>query len=260
MVGDSCPTHRGPHRTVDVTVSLAGACEKVPDYPIIPLHLSIKPYPFRVFDAELYRNTAGYCTGDDEVSRAVIAQGRWEGYETSLALDILTTAKRGWMLDIGSHVGWYSTIAAKCGHSVLAYDADAEHLEALMWNTLHHPVTPYHCWIDENTAPLHSPFGTIHLVKIDLEGHEPHALRMIWPLLDHVRFIMMEVSPEFSAQGDVISPLHERGFDAYVIPDKGYPHTFAEPIRETMANPWIWGIDAIERQCSMLFVNTGMWP
>lgn len=262
---DRCEYHIG-HIVAEAVMDLDGACEAVPDYPVIPPHLCLPPRPFFVFNAAKYCEP-GYCTGDDEVSRALLLQSRWEGFETSVALDILSHTPPAWMLDIGSHVGWYSTIAARLGHSVIAFDADSEHLALLRRNTNRSdgggsilPVEPIHCWIDETTTPMTSPFGGIRLVKIDVEGHERDAIAMIEPLLDRVDFILMEGSPEFANQGDIVGPLWARGFEVYVVPDKGYAGTFAEPIRETMAFPFDYPRQALTSQRTLLFINTRRVP
>lgn len=247
---DRCATH-GSHTIYRATMDLDGACAAVPDYPVIPPRLCLAPVPFLVFDASLYCEP-DYCTGDDEVSRALMAGQRWEGFETSVALDILSATTRAWMLDIGSHVGWYSTIAARLGHSVIAFDADKEHLELLARNTRGYPVTPTHCWIDENTRPINSPHGAIRLVKIDLEGHECNAIRMIEPLLPRVEYVLVELSPEFSIQGPVVESMRDHGFSPYLVPDKGYRGTFAEPLAETLTFPLT---DALKSQRTVLFVN-----
>lgn len=255
VIEDKCATHER-HDYAIANMSLSGPCEAVPDYPVIPERLSLPDYPFWVFDAAQYCEP-GYCTGDDELSRSVLAQSRWEGFETSLVLDILTDTNRAWVLDIGSHVGWYSTIAARLGHNVLAFDADREHLHLLRMNTRGDnyalPVESIHCWIDADTPKMTSPpRGHIRLVKIDLEGSERHAIRMIEPMLHRVDYVLMEVSPEFD-QGDVITPLAEYGFEAFIVPTKGYEGPFSEPRLETGQYP-LRSIGPVQR--SVLFART----
>lgn len=226
LCGAGHPTH--DRRTIEVTLS--GPCDAVPDYPAIPQWLE-QHFLLSVYDWEKYEGVPMYCSGNDSVSQAIALQGVWEGFETLLAMDILGDARiaPSVMVDLGSHVGWYSIIAASFGYEVLAVDGDRENLELLnqssRWNGFYNLITTSHGWIGPETTPL-SPGPRIRLLKADVEGAEDEVLRICDPLFREglIDFAFFEVSPEFSDHYPAtVQSVLDHGYDAYLIPDKGTP-------------------------------------
>lgn len=254
---DRCDAGHGEHDRLNVDVKLG---ERVlADCPAAPVGLS---FWFQVFDADKFSIPA-YCTGDDELSRSVTAQGVWEPWETALVTDILATdpdaSNDSIVLDLGSHVGWYSTIAAVMGFDVLAVDADREHIDVLAMNAalnqVSERVTAVRGWIDATKPPL--PAGQrVRLVKIDVENAERFAVQMLERLLasGDIDYLLIELTPEFghdwlSAVGD----LALAGYDGYRIPTKGDDVDAFErdPLGVTMSRPLT--VDTVTSQCSALF-------
>lgn len=191
-----CETHGEPHQRITVASALG---------------------PMLVFDADRYRDTPGYCVGDDEVSRSFALYGTWEVRNARIFEDAVAEHP-GIVLDIGCHVGWYSRIARWLNRDVIAFDAVTEHIEMCKANAP--GVHAMQMWFDEHTGTLPvAGAPEIAAVKMDIEGAEQHALRMIEPLIDagNVATILMEVSPVFNdSYPAVVRSLFERGYQAEV--------------------------------------------
>ena len=216
---------------------------------------------FTVFDADTYQGVDGYCVGDDELSRSVLAHGVWEPWETAVALDILSTSDPGVVFDFGAHVGWYTILAATVGRDVVAVDADREHVDVLdatvAANTLDDWVHVARGWVDESTVAL-PPGGQVRFAKSDLEGGDLAAVSALRPLLEAglVDYLLIEVSPEFGdGWMDVVGQLGAVGYAGFVVPTKGDDlDTFeADPLTVTLGRPLDVGL--VEVQTSVLFTR-----
>lgn len=184
------------------------------------------PFPFTCFPAETYRDTEGWCAGDDDVSRTLLLYGQWEREATALVLPVLDGG--GLVLDVGCHIGWYAIQAARAGHATLCVAADPEHLRVLGINAERNDVADLvvGClgWIDADTRPVPPlPDGLrVTLAKVDIEGNDVHAITALWPLIaaglvDH---ILCEVSPVFSpGYPEMVDRLLAAGYDATLIPE-----------------------------------------
>lgn len=222
-----CEAGHFTHALKRKRISLHGTTA-VPDYPPFAEKYGID-FDLYVFDAALYANTQGYCTGDEEVSRSIDAQGVWEGFETLLTLDLLSVRPEGVVVDIGCNVGWYTILAATRGHQVLAVDADFENVAAT-WrsvtdNGLDHLVTLTRGWVSSKKGQVSDrDVPDIAVMKIDIEGMEPEAIEVFWPAIaaDKVHAILMEVSPNFSSYGAVMKRFTATGWMMSPIPDKGF--------------------------------------
>lgn len=156
----------------------------------------------RVFDAPAYKDTHGYCPGDDDVSRTLIVAEQWEPVESKMFCEVLRNTP-GAVLDIGAHIGWYSMIAALDGRDVFAFEAVSEHIDLWHVNTSGLPSNARiaQAWID-GSVPILPVEGApdIAIAKIDLEGNDGWAIAMLSKLIDagNVANILMEVSPTFN--------------------------------------------------------------
>lgn len=208
---DCCPTHGGPHETITVTANGP-----------------FGPFPIEVFDPEEYRDTEGYCTGDDEVSRGICAAGVWEKYGTALVGQVLSKGGPGILvIDLGSHLGWYSVLAAQAGFGVLAVDADLEHLDLLARNLpegTHAELA--RGWIDADTPVLKADDAPrVRLLKIDLEGEETAAVHVCSDLLakQRVMYALIEFSPIFGTDAPaLVDEVRGYGYRAFVMPELGF--------------------------------------
>jgi hypothetical protein len=213
------------------------------DVPSIPERLAMS-LSFHVYNWRNYFKTVGsnetiplyedYCTGQDIISYCIDQQGLWEGYETLLLLDLLNedAAERGdVVLDFGSHIGWYTTIAAISGFRVAAIDASAENLAMVRKNALENRVADkvftYRAWLQggEPLLPMHEE--QVQLIKCDVEGAERYVARMCRPLFAgrKVKYMLMEISPTFNdTYPDIVEMIANCGYGVYQVPGKGFAH------------------------------------
>lgn len=190
------------------------------------LQVQTRVGPMEVFNWELYKDFAGYCTGQDDVSRTLINQGHWEPVESQIVRDVLMLGDRAMgIIDVGAHIGWYSIMAAKMNYAVMAFEGDAENCAVLKRNAkLNHcadKISIYNWWIDASHPPINPEDK--HFVKMDIEGNERYAVAMFAPLLRHggANYVLMEVSPIFKpGYPRVVAQMQEWGYEAYRLPDK----------------------------------------
>ena len=182
-----------------------------------------------------------YCPAQDVISRAIDIEGTWERHESALFVDIL---KHGLpdpnpVYDFGCQLGWYTTIAERLGYPVVACDVNAENVALTCRNAPEAAV--FLGAVDEYAGVL--PAMKMRCVKIDIEGAEQWAVRMIEPSLEYalIDYILMEVSPVFH---DGYPALMERicsyGYDPWLIPsnDRDCPPRFdVEPLRALTHSP-----------------------
>jgi len=155
-----------------------------------------------IYEASKYHRLPDHgltCTADDAVSRTMTT-GCYEVWETIQALNILAQNPTGLVLDFGSHIGWYSMIAAKAGHEVIAFDANGERLGILKKNAelngVSKLITTHNMWIDGKSDGLFFN-EEILLLKCDLEGGEEHVIRMCKTDLEagRIKYLLLEISP-----------------------------------------------------------------
>lgn len=216
-----------------------------------------------VFAWEFYADFPNYCTGDDEVSKAIDVNGGWERNEMAVVGDVFANREPGVVLDLGSHVGWYSLFTARYGHQVLALDADAEHLRVLVANAqlafVADRVTPALGWLDETTKALEPLDGVdVALVKVDVEGKEAEAVRVLVPLLEAraIGAVLIELTPVFGpGWRAAFDDLTDAGYHAWLVPDTNIDNPHLE-LRNLPVSA-----DAMEQwpQRSVLFTREASW-
>ena len=228
-----CQVGHTSHHDRLVSVNLDGPADRLPNSPPVPARLAQK-FDMVVYREDLYPATPGYyCPGRDEVSKSIILQGRWEGYETVLALDVLT-GSTGMVYDFGAQLGWYTILAARTGHHVVAIEPDPENLRLLNLNLRMLGLTAEvrQIWVEENTPTL-TPGPPVRLVKIDVEGHCREAVQTCLPLLDRgdVDYLLVEVSPVFvDDSAETVARIVDRGYAPFLVPNE-QPVTFgADPL------------------------------
>ncbi len=250
-----CRVHDDHDRSHLVDINLVGPCPAVPDYPAIPQRLATS-FTMAVYDWETYdAERDGYCPGAGEVPRSIDLQGRWEGWFTLLALDILASGKpTAPVLDFGANAGWYTFLAASLGHPVLAVEGDADITELLYEGIavsgFANLVTVADGWITDATGQL-SRRGSqqrIRLVKVDVEGEEPAVVNTLDLLLvnHQIDHLLVEITPAFTGPDDaenMIEDLAAYGYEARFAPDKDWfgagwmPAFEADPLGSTLAQP-----------------------
>lgn len=219
-----CSTHAARRVEVDL------ACRHgYGDYAQVPKRLA-RAWLMMVWDPDEHPVDGGhYCPAHDAVSETIVATGIWEPPETILVAEVLRPFDV--FLDLGCQVGWYSMLALACGATVLAIDADAENLRLADCSADlagdHNGYASACLRISPDTPPM-NPTDRYRLVKIDLEGAEDEALRVLGPCLDDglVDHLLVEVTPAFKPgehYPSLVVDMVARGYEAYLLPPKRIP-------------------------------------
>jgi hypothetical protein len=182
-------------------------------------------FDFEVFNYPRYRRTDKiFCQGQDGFAAGVLEQGIWEAFETRLAVEIFAREKPGVVFDFGCHAGWFSVLAAKAGHEVIAWDAEADS-SALCERNLDR--TGRRDWIVHNRRVdghgRQEPEPVV-LLKADVEGMEFQVVEECRELFvaRAVQYVMLEVSPCFKPGYDeLLAWIMAQGYDLFLVPDKG---------------------------------------
>lgn len=218
--------HERHDATVLVEVRLEG--KKFHDFASFPPHAA-RSFELEVFDYDFYQDWGkpGFCPGRDGFSHGVIEQGVWESWETRLACEILDLPGRSTVLDFGAHVGWYTVLAAKAGHDVLAFEADSETEDLLIKNVKRNRPEGrvyYYGRLDRYSTPVY--IDGVRLLKADVEGMEFEVLDACREMIDDrtIEYLLLEVSPCFKpGYGELLQGVANRGYDLFGIPDKTHP-------------------------------------
>lgn len=229
-----CDHHRH-HRRGPVDVVLDGRFPRLPDVPAVPGRLATR-FSMHLFDYRRYFEGAErFCVGRCQVSRAVREQGVWEAAETVAFLAALDAHPDGIVLDLGAQLGWYTLAAAARGRDVVAVDANRERLEMLVQSAeasgLGARVRTERGWIGPRTPEVDADGPPVAVVKADIEGFEPDAVRVLWPLIraGRVGALLLEVSPCFRCGYDrMLLDLAAEGYAVARIRGKNLPAAYSE--------------------------------
>jgi len=180
-----------------------------------------------VFNWNKYRSQPGfYCTGQDDVSRTLFNEGTWEKEQTKLIGKILKEGnKKNLVIDVGSHVGWYSRMASQFGYEVEAFEGDIENVEVFKLNA---PKANIHTiWFDKDLEGVFDLDKDVELMKIDIEGAEEHVIRYFASGLNRVKHLIMEISPVFNdSYPGLIRILQDFGFKVLELDGKPFDFNF----------------------------------
>lgn len=206
-----------------------------------PWHRSIRRNGWQIWEWRHYQGLAGYCPAQDDVSKSIDLNGDWEREETAVALSVVRPGDL--VVDFGSHIGWYTTHAARAGATVLAYDSDPENMRLLERNARprgHEAprVVSHLGWLVDAPALDALP---IRLVKADVEGAEDQALRIIRRSLDAglVDYLLIECSPEFADYYPaLIDDLTARGYTAEIVGKGGSEPVTGATLGPVQRNVW----------------------
>lgn len=232
----SCAVGHEVHTKHTLPVALHGPA-LIPGLPEIPDHLA------HHFDMQIYRwqdyfkTVDGnetmplydrYCPGQDIISYCIERQGQWEGVETAVVLDILNedNDERGdVVLDFGSHIGWYTTLAGLAGYRTAAFDGNQENLMMVDHNASVNNVAgeiyTYLCWLDERAPVLPADKESVQLLKCDIEGNDRFAIGMARDLLNakKIKYLLLEVSPVFNdSYPELVEHIAAAGYKVYQLP------------------------------------------
>lgn len=222
----ACQQGHETHAVKLVDVSVGGPTP-YHDYPLIPERFA-RRFKMYVYDWARYRDGVGYCPAHDAVSETIDTIGVWEPAETTLVLAACSAPKPlRFFVDFGSQLGWFSLLAASCGLDVVCYEADPANIEVMLASFAANGWPPPQV-IPGRVGPETAVIDMLDLegiavAKIDLEGAEPDAVRVIWPLIDagKVDNLLVEVSPVFhDGYPDLVAHLVEAGYSVHPLPEK----------------------------------------
>lgn len=198
--------------------------------------VQVKPYQgkrldMQVYHPEEYRDTRGYCTGDDALSRQLVEGAQWERWntETLIKRNIFNS---GVVIDVGAHIGWFSLVAATKGCTVIAFEGDPENAQ-LLENNVHRngfddQIAVNVEWIDEGWEPdlpdVEDLTLPIDLIKVDLEGKDAYAIEGLWKYVGHAKHLLVEISPVFSdGYPELVERICEQGYRAEIMGQEIFP-------------------------------------
>lgn len=224
----SCQRGHDVHASRLVEIDLA-APHAYADLPQVPARFA-RQFAIHVWDTDIYPVDGGpHCPAHDAVSETLRSHRIWEPVETILTLDACNAAMNELVIDMGAQIGWFSLLAASRGRHAVAYDADPECLRLIRAsaesNGWARRIDPIPLRIGPDTPPFDFT-GHACLAKVDVEGAEDEAVRVLWPAIadGRVSHLLVEVSPVFS---DGYPVLCERivaaGYRAYRLPPKQRP-------------------------------------
>ena len=106
------------------------------------------------------------------------------------------------VVDFGSHIGWYSTIAAAYGYEVAAVDVNAENCDLAEENLARATSAQFgvFCGTVQESSPALDVLP-IRCVKIDIEGSEEWAIKMLDASIaaKTIDTLLIEISPVFNS-------------------------------------------------------------
>ena len=191
--------------------------------------------------------------GDRVITKALRETGQWE---EGVALAIERHLEPGWtFLDVGAHIGYFSTLAAAKGARVIGIEADGKFAamarQNLRRNQLDGAVleiavsdwdgfgalradyrfegNPGAQYLTESpheipVLTLEAALGDIRpeFIKVDIEGLEYRALKAAPDILAHARVVVVEVGREMCERyggemSDIVNLLGEHGFGVTFI-------------------------------------------
>jgi hypothetical protein len=206
--------------------------------------------PWWIWDWQRYMDFPGYCTGQDEVSKSIEITGWWEKPDTDHMLELLGS-ERGYVVDFGSHIGWFTVLALKAGCHVWALDADPENMRLLKRNADNVPVGAYvleTAWTSDVPESRFHNDVPIRLMKVDIEGHEHEALnltRHLWQQ-QKIDYGLWELSPIFESRENIMAPSYadlvdeiaSYGYRWYILKDEDRWYIEGKDLTFPQENGW----------------------
>ena len=225
---NACAYAHDVHTLVPVDVRLDGQSPVV-EYPAFRGSF-VRHFSMLIYDFARYAGLAHYCPANDEVSHSIRINGIWEAYETLLMLDILRQGDRtGLVLDFGVQLGWYTTLAALAGYTVVGFEADAVNRAAALrtaaMNNCGDRVDVLHHWVGDTTPVF--PNAPVRFLKADIEGAEASVLRSCRNMFraGSVDYALLEISPVFNGSyPDLVAEIADCGYVVYDVPSKTSAH------------------------------------
>lgn len=263
------------HQTLTVEVDLSKR-HGYTDLAQLPEGLAPPPLRMEVWDwtvaapfDDVTQKDGQWCPARDAVSETIVTFGIWEPSETLALLDVFSKMDdqhEDWIfLDIGAQLGWYSILARLSGARSIAVEADPDVRVILDRNLRNTPGKASPLVLSERITPATEAADIPHptVVKIDIEGAEPDAVRMIWPAIEsgNIKAAMIELSPVFGVDTTSIirKLMNDNSYRALQMPEKNLPPLPFEGLDDLSWWPHQQWEDCArfveaQEQCNLLFV------
>lgn len=235
-----CDNH--PTRLVNIQL---GGPTAYGDLTPIPQRFA-RSFEIEVWDTDLtpVDNDPHWCPAHDAVSETILALGVWEPQETAVLMMCWEAIQSpATFVDFGAQIGWFSTLAATFPHlRVVCIEADPDVCEVLDRNVGRTGLVPGRLMgirrrIGPRSRAISFPNDDLKIVKIDIEGAEADAIRVLKPEIDakNVPFILMEVSPCFNdTYPELVTSLMDLGYHAYCLPPKQRPPVVLDQLTDLL--------------------------
>lgn len=173
---------------------------------------------FLIYDYPKYMDFAGYCMGQDDISRTIGLYGNWSQEVYDFISKILDAEKdKGLFVDVGCHIGWFSRLALSKGFTVIGFEGVTENLELAKINVAHSEF--HNIWFDQKTEPISYPINSV-LMKIDIEGSEQHAVRYFEESFKSgtIKNAIIEITPVFNdSYPALVERMKDWGYSVFLV-------------------------------------------
>lgn len=221
------------HRTFEIEVDLSERHGYL-NFAPIPERLWLPRFKMEVWDwtvaAEASEPVEGqWCPARCAISETIAEHGIWEPPETLTLLNLFEVARlvdEHWLfIDIGAQIGWFAMLAQFCGVPAVCWEADPEVADILERN-LQRAGDQAPAVIRDRIGPSTTSDGinltAPAIVKIDIEGAEPDAVRMLDPFFrsGHIKAALIETTPRFGVDVYAMADqmINEYGMVAHILP------------------------------------------
>lgn len=173
-----------------------------------------------------------WCPASDPVSETIRTLGVWEVSETIVLSSIFANNPDHVFLDIGCQLGWFSILAGEYGIPAMGFEVDPEVADVYVRNT-GRPVIRGR--ISDTSQFEMAGDDLRYVVKIDIEGAEPAAIKMLRPALadSRVDYILIEMSPMFHDGYPALTrKIMSYGMNMGILPAKSVPPAKLESLED----------------------------
>jgi hypothetical protein len=146
----------------------------------------------------------------------------WEPYMTEIFIELLKKINNKHFINICSHIGYYSIIAAAYGFNVNSYEPNETFYKLLQMNTeKNKKITIHNTLINKNNVYNISKNNKIGIIKFNISGNEPDIIYGLKEFIykNFIDCIITEISPKYrpiEEWTDLINFLSEK-YDIYNI-------------------------------------------